>query len=129
MNDKNYKKFVIQEHLKKDEGIHWDLMLETTGILETYRMPTPPEKIDENKIDIIKIADHPLKFLTYEGPVNKGLGSVKIADNGKYLILEQKENYKKLKFEGGKIKGIFTLKLISENKWQLKLIEKTNQSE
>jgi len=129
MNNKNYKKFVIQEHVKKDEGIHWDVMLETSGVLETYRLLIHPEIIDENVIDIIKIADHPLKFLTYQGLVNNGLGSVKIVDSGTYLILEQNESYKKLKLDGEKIKGIFSLKLISENKWELELIDKTNQSE
>jgi len=78
-----HERFVIQEH-KKDGDIHWDLMLETEGVLRTYRLDCPPERLSDKTAGAVKIFDHPLRFLTYEGSVNRGKGTVKIVESGRY---------------------------------------------
>lgn len=83
MNPKPKKQFVIQQHTASD-GIHWDLMLETDGTLWTWRLNTPPAEIKSEPIDAERIHDHPLRFLTYEGPVQNNTGHVQIADKGTY---------------------------------------------
>jgi len=108
MTGKKPERFVIQRHEKQGEPAHWDLMLESGGVLETYRVGIPPEEWGEESIETEKIFDHPLKFLTYQGVVNKGKGSVKIADCGTYRVAAQSKSRLKLVFAGLVLKGEFT---------------------
>ena len=111
------KKFVIQKHTSGD-NVHWDIMLESGDCLQTWRLEKSPGEIANHSAGATKIFDHPLKFLTYEGPVNKGKGHAKIADAGTYEILcEDKDNIE-LNVDGQILKGKFTLTHIKENKWR-----------
>lgn len=84
-------KFVIQRHERKGEPTHWDLMLEAGDCLETYRTGVAPAGLGEEPVEAIRIFDHPLRFLSYEGAVNKGKGVVKIADSGTYEVMCENE--------------------------------------
>jgi bifunctional non-homologous end joining protein LigD len=105
MKRKKTGKFVIQRHERQGEAVHWDLMLEKGGVLETYRVNVPPEEWGNNSPEATRIFDHPLKFLTYEGSVNKGKGNVTIADAGIYRMLSQNEKQLKADFAGTILKG------------------------
>jgi bifunctional non-homologous end joining protein LigD len=109
MTSNNPRRFVIQRHEREGEQVHWDLMLESGGCLQTYRVGIPPEEWGSRPVEAVKIFDHPLKFLTYEGSVNKGKGQVRIAEAGTYRILTQSENLLTLDLTGGILKGEFTL--------------------
>ncbi len=74
-------RFVVQEHATPD-GVHWDLMLEKGEVLTTFRLEQPPKAVSTSTVRATKIFDHPLRFLTYEGPVQKGTGKVRIVDRG-----------------------------------------------
>jgi hypothetical protein len=115
------KSFVIQEHSTPDGG-HWDLMLQIEDTLWTWRLHHPPQHIQDTPIPAEKIADHPLRFLSYEGPVQNHIGSVKIADKGNFTLLEQTE--KEISFEtaGQILKGKFQLHLQHNNFWLLSRI-------
>jgi len=116
----NSLRFVIQKHTR--EGMsHWDLMLERDNSLETFRLELPPEKLAQQQSTAVKIFDHPLKFLTYKGPINKGKGSVEISEAGTYRIIGKTENEMLLQFDGKILKGRFTLRLIEDDKWQFSL--------
>src|SRR4030042_2459452 len=93
------KKFVIQQH-STARGVHWDFMLELGDILQTYRLDKAPQQLIQSPADAVKIFDHPLKFLTYEGPVNKGRGSVRIADFGSHELLCQSDDRLRLHLKG-----------------------------
>ncbi len=93
-------------------------MLEARGVLETYRLELPPEKLSQQTTTATKIFDHPLKFLSYEGSVNKGKGSVKIADAGTYQLLSGSEHRKELQLDGKILKGRFTLTHIEDDRWE-----------
>jgi bifunctional non-homologous end joining protein LigD len=111
------KKFVIQQH-STGSGVHWDFMLESGDILQTYRLDKAPSQILHLAGSATKIFDHPLKFLTYQGPVNKGRGSVRIADSGSYEILHQAHDRIELDLSGKILKGKFTLFHIESDNWQ-----------
>jgi bifunctional non-homologous end joining protein LigD len=100
VRNKKTRRFVIQRHKRQDEPVHWDLMLERDDFLETYRIGIAPEQWGSGPIEAVKIFDHPLKFLTYEGSVNKGKGRVSIADSGTYEILTYNEDKMVIKFSG-----------------------------
>jgi hypothetical protein len=111
------KQFVVQEHRRGDK-VHWDLMLEEQGVLATYRLPLPPEKITDKPVVVEKIFEHDLKFLTYEGPVNKGLGTVRIIDSGVFEMLETTERTVRFRMEGKILCGEFTFEHIEQDWWQ-----------
>jgi len=118
------KRFVIQEHTTGPD-VHWDLMLESDGVLrkeslglQTYRLDKSPLQLTQNPSGAVKIFDHPMKFLTYEGPVNKGRGSVRIADYGTYEILHQAQDRIELALTGRILNGRFTLTRIDDENWQ-----------
>ncbi len=113
------KKYVVHKHQKEAEPVHWDLMLETYNLLETYRLNLPPEEWEKTKTEAVKIFDHPLKFLTYQGIVNKGKGIVAITDCGTYRLVNKDENQIQISFSGKLLKGEFRLYLIKEDKWEL----------
>jgi hypothetical protein len=114
--------FVIQKHIRP-EGVHWDLMLQSEDVLRTWRLCIGPEQIQNEPVPAEKIADHPLRFLSYEGPIQNHIGSVKIADRGSFVILEQTE--KEISFEtaGQILKGKFQLQLQQNNLWLLSRID------
>ncbi len=113
------KQFVIQQHTTPD-GVHWDLMLEMDDTLWTWRLNTPPAEIGDEPVPAEHIHDHPLRFLTYEGPVQNGKGQVKIADCGLYQIIEQTEISLAVVFEGRILSGTFGLyRLDEKDHWEL----------
>jgi hypothetical protein len=79
------RQFVISEHTTKS-GVHWDLMLEMDDGLWTWRLNVPPAEIKNKPIPAERIHDHPLRFLTYEGPVQNDTGNVKIVEKGTYIL-------------------------------------------
>jgi hypothetical protein len=104
---------VIQRHKKQDNPVHWDLMLESGDVLETFRIERPPEEWGGGPIEAEKIFDHPLKFLSYEGPVNKGKGNVIIAETGIYRLVTREENRLTLEFSGIILKGVYLFEIAS----------------
>ena len=112
-----FKRFVIQEHIRKGE-VHWDLMLERIESLETYRLDIGPEAMVENKGKATKIFDHPMRFLTYEGSVNKGLGSVRIVDKGRYRLTYDSEESRIIELKGNVLEGRYYLKCVGGDKWE-----------
>ncbi len=111
------RKFVIQEHATAD-SVHWDLMLESDNCLQTWRLDKNPAEVASHSIEAVKIFDHPLKFLTYEGPVNQGKGRVQIADVGTYEITHQTDDQIEINLPGRILKGKFTLTHIKNDQWQ-----------
>ena len=110
------------------ELVHWDLMLErSTGsgggesVLETYRLEMGPEKLmqlHQSTTPAVRIFDHPVKFLSYEGAVNQGKGTVRIADAGTYRLLSESESYRELQLDGEVLSGRFDLVNIEGDKWE-----------
>lgn len=110
-------KFVIQKHIKLNASVHWDLMFEAGGVLETYRLELPPEQIIHQQTAAVKIFDHPLRFLTYQGSVNKDAGSVEIVESGMFQLISRDDNEKKLQLNGKILNGLFILTFIQDDNW------------
>lgn len=77
-------RFAILRH----EGIpdpHFDLMFETgpDSPLATWRSPTWPPLADT---PLTPLPDHRRAYLTYEGPVSGGRGSVRRVASGRYAV-------------------------------------------
>ena len=115
--DQEDLRFVIQKHQLATD-IHWDFMLESGSILETYRLDKSPEDTLRNPANAVKIFDHALKFLTYQGPLSKDRGSVCIVESGKYQITHQDQGRIVLNLKGQILKGIFALTHIKDDHWR-----------
>jgi hypothetical protein len=110
-------RFVIHKHTR-GKDIHWDLMIEWGDKLKTWRLEAPPEKLASQKTKATLIFDHDKKFLTYQGPVNNGKGTVEIVDEGNSSIDLSDEHIIKMKFEGKILLGHFRL-IKTNNLWEL----------
>ncbi len=119
-------RFVIQRHTRDVERPHWDLMLENGRVLETYRVCLQPEDWGDKPAEAVRIFDHPLKFLSYEGSVNKGAGRVEIADCGTYRVLGRDDKQELLEFTGKILNGKFVLAQIKNTEWKFSRSDTTD---
>jgi len=110
-------KFVVQRH-RRAGGVHWDWMFEAGDVLETWRVEAKAENLSNQAVSAVKIFDHDLKFLTYQGSVNKGTGTVKITDQGTYQVIAEYENGCEIELAGEIVKGKVTIRSISGDKWE-----------
>jgi DNA polymerase Ligase (LigD) len=120
------KRYVIQQHTTTD-GPHWDLMLEQGSVLTTFRLEEMPSEIRDRKIQAERIFDHPLRFLTYEGPVQQGTGRVRIVDRGTCHITECDEEAIALSLAGDTLGGDFTLTRTHEAFWDFAHTNRSTQ--
>lgn len=116
------KRFVVQEHRTGEACLapttHWDLMLEQDEVLTTFRLEEPPEQVLVHPVRAEKIFDHPLRFLSYEGPVQKGTGHVHIVERGDYSALEWRDDLLALRLEGTILHGAFALTRTGGTEWR-----------
>lgn len=94
-------RYVVLEHDHPE--LHWDFMLESDGILRTWRLETPPG--DECEIRAQQLSDHRLHYLDYEGPVSGDRGKVSRWDAGDYESVEAVPDRLEVEFCGGKLRG------------------------
>lgn len=77
-------RFVLLQHTLPDGSFHYDLMLEHGGPLATWRIPAPLAEVPPEGADAVHLGDHRLHYLTHEGDIGGGRGSVKRVDEGTY---------------------------------------------
>ncbi len=111
-------RFVVQEHTTSD-AVHWDLMIEQGDTLTTFRLAEGPEQALHHPVQAVRILDHPLRFLTYEGPVQKGTGRVRIVDRGTYALHHETAEALTLDLHGGLLRGTFVLAQKEGTTWEL----------
>jgi hypothetical protein len=97
-------------------------MLQLGNVLRTWRLSVPPEQIQKEPIPAEQITDHPLRFLTYEGPVQNYTASVKIVDKGSFKITKQSDNEIDFETSGETLTGQFQLQLVQNDIWFLRRI-------
>jgi DNA ligase D-like protein (predicted ligase)/DNA ligase D-like protein (predicted 3'-phosphoesterase) len=104
------KIFVIQEHHAR--RLHYDLRLESGGVLKSWAVPKGiPESTEEKRL-AVQTEDHPIEYAKFAGTIpagQYGAGTVKIWDKGTF---EQKAwDEKKVEFtlNGQRLKGRYVL--------------------
>ncbi len=112
------KHFVIQQHSRGDD-VHWDFMLEVDDVLLTWRLNIPPVQIAVHPAEAMRISDHPLRFLTYQGPVQNGAGRVMIVDSGMYHSANETANRIELNLAGRILNGPVVLERAGKAGWRL----------
>jgi hypothetical protein len=106
-------RFVLLEH---DHPIlHWDLMLETGAVLLTWRLSAPLAA--GVAIAAERIGDHRPIYLSYEGPVSGGRGSVTRWDGGEFDWLEDTADRKVVRLRACRSCGTCRLERKVEHQW------------
>jgi len=83
-------------------------------------MNQPPETVGNGPAPLRRIHDHPVRFLTYEGPVQNKTGRVHIAEHGRFEIIKQTPGLLAVRFDGIHLKGRFLLRQTDEpDGWSL----------
>ena len=125
--EKSSKKlrFVVQHHIARKD--HYDLRLEWDGVLKSWAVPKGPSYNPKDKRLAVMVEDHPLSYRNFEGVIPKGeygAGTVMLWDYGTWELVEgHKPDFKKgiikFKLNGKRLKGLWTLVLMSDDNWLL----------
>jgi hypothetical protein len=102
------QRFTISQHTGSKDGDHYDLMLEQSEGLKTWRLINTAFQVFQVAR---QIKDHRKTYLDYEGEISGDRGKVKIWDTGTYTIDEWKEDRIQVALVGKslKIRLLFTL--------------------
>jgi len=109
-------KYVILVH--DHPFLHWDLMLEQNGVLQSWRLHAEP--MSQTEIAAETLPDHRLAYLEYEGPVSDDRGTVSRWDRGHYSVLQQNEDSLAVQLAGEKLNGPALLSRQSDTMWLLR---------
>ena len=118
-------RFVVQHHIARKD--HYDFRLEWGGVLKSWAVPKGPSYNPKNKRLAVMVEDHPLSYRSFEGVIPKGeygAGAVMLWDYGTWELvdgkrLDLKKGLIKFKLHGKRLKGLWTLVLMSDNNWLL----------
>jgi DNA ligase D-like protein (predicted 3'-phosphoesterase) len=112
------KIYVIQKH--DASNLHYDLRLESEGILKSWVLPKGPSMDSSVKRLAIPTENHPIEYATFEGVIpdgQYGAGTVILWDKGYYKSTKENESFEKslekghstLNISGNKLRGDFAL--------------------
>jgi hypothetical protein len=116
-------RFVILRHEMlgpQRDGVHFDFMLEVSGVLCTWALPEEP--LPGREMVAEALADHRLEYLDYEGPVSHDRGHVTRWDWGNYQPLVDAPTEVSVQLQGQRLLG--TARLIQSatepQRWMFK---------
>ncbi|WP_296898497.1 DNA polymerase ligase N-terminal domain-containing protein [Thiohalocapsa sp.] len=131
-------RFVIQKH--DASTLHYDLRLESDGVLKSWAVPKGPSTDPSDKRFAIMTEDHPLDYADFEGVIPEGeygAGTVLVWDQGRYdnlragkqsdpktMAQSLEEGLVEVYLHGEKLTGGYALKRIEggneeKSKWLL----------
>ena len=113
-------RFVVQEHQARN--LHWDFRLEKEGVLKSWAVPkgVPEKKLIKRLA--IQVEDHEVSYIDFEGKIDEGeygAGSVKIWDEGTYMLESESEKAIVFELTGKRVKGRYSLVHLKKNQWLL----------
>jgi hypothetical protein len=115
-------RFVILEH--DHPHLHWDLMLESGPVLFTWRLAAPP-RIGE-AVNAVRVFDHRLLYLDYEGPIGGGRGRVTRWSRGTFDWMEQGDDRLLVRLEGEGLRGELRLVRVENDTWSGEFLADTS---
>ena len=99
-----------------DRASHWDFMLEREGVLWTWTLETLPAtwreqcglSYDDASVEVmaLRLGDHRLEYLEYEGPVSGDRGNVERVAAGEFTWIRDGEDRFELTLGGNLISNV-----------------------
>lgn len=111
-------RFVILQHQTPpgaERPPHFDFMLEDDGKLLTWALPEPPSA--GRSLAATLLSDHRLEYLSYEGEIRGGRGSVTRWDAGDFEWLERGDDVIRVRLHGGSSTQTATLTRSAKEDW------------
>jgi hypothetical protein len=98
---------------------HWDFMLEDEGVLLTWALAEQPtvDGIDGSTIVAVRLVDHRLAYLDYEGLVSGDRGYVSRVDAGAFSWIERTPVRLRVQLGGTVLSGEAVLTLADGDAW------------
>ncbi len=118
-------RFVVQYHEARAK--HFDFRLEFDGVLVSWAVPKGFSFDTKVKRLAVKVEDHPLDYINFEGVIpkgNYGAGTVQIYDSGTYepaweMGYGLNKGHIEFVLRGQKLKGKWSLLRTKDNNWLL----------
>lgn len=108
---------------------HYDWMVEDPqapageGLLCTWRMPIPPSRwAAAGQIELTRLGDHRRAYLTYEGEISGGRGSVRRIDEGEATIVSWSQQAAVIEVRLRAFDGRVTLRRIDGDRWVMVVV-------
>src|SRR6185437_13498571 len=98
-------RFVVLTH--DHPHLHWDFMLEAGAALRTWRLEAEP--LSPAGGAAVPLADHRAAYLTYEGSVSGGRGTVAQWDAGEFTWLRDEPATIEVRLAGTRLRGTLRL--------------------
>ena len=92
------------------------------GVLKSWAVPKGPPEAAGVKRLAVAVEDHPVDYIDFEGTIPEGqygAGTVKIWDNGKFVLKERAPRALKFELFGKKLKGDYALVNFKGKNWLL----------
>ena len=110
-------------------GSHWDLMLQRGNVLATWALevlpgdwrPSQEAAGKNNQVSAVRLPDHRLHYLDYEGPISGDRGSVQRVADGEFEWAAWDEAQAEIRFLSGTFAGTAKLEQIEGETWRLSL--------
>ena len=100
--------------------LHYDLMFRRGAVLATWQLgQSPLELLPGQSLPALKLADHRLVYLTYEGPIGGGRGQVVREEEGTYELLSQGPEGWRIRLAGARMRGVYLLRAEEGAGWTL----------
>lgn len=126
-------RFVIQQHHAR--RLHYDFRIQSEDVLISWAIPKVPLNDPKVKRLAVKVEDHPLDYIHFEGNIpegNYGAGTVMVWDMGYYFLDESRTLPNPHELQNSLHKGSLTLYLVGEKlkgKFNLVKIKKSEKDE
>lgn len=122
-------KYSVLEHHEDGSDRHYDLLVEQPGgELRTWRLKTPPSRVEQIAT---ALEPHRNAYLKFEGPVYPGRGWVRRWDQGSVsLLLDHRGRWHAL-MRGERLHGLLTLETDptgDETEWRCRYIPRVASS-
>jgi len=127
-------RFVLLRHQcppDYEKPSHWDLMLEQGNSLATWelrelpaswaRLLNLPQNATVETVATVRLPDHRLAYLEFEGPLSGNRGEVHPCDRGDYKLLTQQEEILVFRLFGATLTCEAKLSCLA-NDWQLEAL-------
>ncbi len=111
-------RFQVQEHHAR--RLHWDFRLELDGVLKSWAVPKGVSTELGVKRLAVEVEDHPLSYYGFEGTIPKGeygAGTVKVWDEGPYILELREPRKYHIILKGKKLKGDYRLINFKDKNW------------